>query len=60
MKRKGNSTDVNQMLLQLKSENDKLRQLKGEPGEVERLKYENKILKTELIRYQVQSQTDGF
>ena len=53
LKRKGNASDVNQMLLQLKTENDKLRELKGQPGEVERLKSENSILKTELHKYKV-------
>ena len=53
LKRKGNASDVNQMLLQLKTENDKLRELKGQPGEVERLKSENNILKTELHKYKV-------
>ena len=43
LKRKGNASDVNQMLLQLKTENDKLRELKSE----------NNILKSELHKYKV-------
>lgn len=30
-----------------------MREMKGDPGEVERLKYENRILKTELQKVKV-------
>lgn len=48
LKRKGGASDITQQLLQLKEENAKLKQNAGNVGEVERLKFENKIMRLEL------------
>lgn len=48
LKRKGGAGDVNRQLILLKQENDKLRAIHNEWGEVERLKMENKAMRLEL------------
>jgi len=50
LKRKGGAGDVNRQLILLKQENDKLRAIHNDWGEVERLKMENKMMRLELQR----------
>lgn len=44
----------------MKEENAKLKQIAGNVGEVQRLKFENKIMKIELQKLKIPSQSDGF
>lgn len=60
MKRKGGANELTTQLFQLKEENNKLKQLAGQVGEVQRLRQENKQMKIELQKMKMPSLTDGF